>query len=215
MCGGYSLTKNLKKTAVRLGINDDTLNFAPRYNARPAQNMPVILNSDPNHFQFAHWGITPFWAKKESKKIQLINTRIESADKITFKKDFSERRCLIPADGFFEWEKTSSGKQPHYFRLKSKEIFSFAGIWEEDDILRIPTFTILTMEPNGLVKKIHNRMPVILNPEMESEWLTSKTDVHDLIKNISPFPEDDMEEIIVSRKVNNAVNDFPELLNPV
>lgn len=200
---------------MRFGAAAPKKGMSPRFNARPKQEMPVILGSDPGRIRVARWGILPAWAKKHGKHAQLINVRIESAGKFAFKRDFGERRCLIPADGFFEWEETVSGKQPHYFRLKSGEPFAFAGIWEEDEDLQEPTFAILTTEPNELVGRIHNRMPVMLKPEFEREWLASGKDVIELVGKLKPYPAKEMVEYKVSRDVNVPVNDSPELLEPV
>lgn len=215
MCGGFTITKDIKKAASRFNVTAPLGVVNPRFNARPLQNLPVILNSDITTIQIAHWGITPGWAKKQEKRTLLINVRIESANKFTFNEDFNRRRCLVLADGFFEWEKTKSGKQPHYFRLKSREIFAFAGIWEEDTDLKQRTFAILTMEPNALVKRVHNRMPVILQPHMEQEWISSDENVHKIITKIKAYPSTEMEEYEISQKVNVAYNDSPNLLQPI
>jgi len=212
MCGGYSITGNVKKAALKLGARfDEPPNrpFTPRFNARPSQNLPVILNGSPSAVTTAHWGIIPFWTKE--KKTQLINVRIESASKPIFRKDFAERRCLVFADGFYEWEKTGSGKQPHYFFMKDKEIFTMAGVWEKDDKDR-PCFAIITMPPNALITKIHDRMPAILDGEHAKKWLDSGTDITKFIKDLEPYPARDMSEHAVSREVNAAYNDYPELI---
>lgn len=215
MCGGYSITGNVKKAALKLGAGFDgppNAPFTPRYNARPSQNLPVILNNKPQTITAAHWGIVPFWAKE--KKSQLINVRVESASKPVFRKNFAGQRCLVFADGFYEWEKTGSGKQPHYYFLKDKEIFTMAGLWEEDDKGR-PCFAIITMPPNALVAKIHDRMPVILDVENGKNWLAASTDTNKFIKNLEPFPAREMDEQKVSREVNASYNDYPGLINPL
>lgn len=211
MCGGYSLIKNLQKIAGRFETAETGFDFHPRYNVRPGQNMPVVLNTAPRKLTVAHWGITPF-SKKTSG--QIINTRIESVDKPVFKKDFLSRRCLIPADGFFEWEKTASGSQPYYFTIKNHGLFALAGIWEEDTDGK-PHFTILTIKPNPLVAKIHDRMPVILPPDMEKEWLFPENEIHTLLDKIKPYPAGEMAATPVSKKVNLAQNDYPDLIKPL
>jgi putative SOS response-associated peptidase YedK len=210
MCGGYSITKNVKKAAVELGADFDGP-FTPRFNARPGQDLPVLLNRTPKSVAAAHWGIIPFWAKE--KKSQLINVRLESAEKHVFKKDFAERRCLIFADGFFEWQKLKNGKQPHYFFMKDRGTFTMAGVWEENADGK-PCFAILTMPPNALVEKIHDRMPAILPVPKAKEWLSTDTDITGFINKLIPFPARDMSEHAVSREVNVAYNDYPELILP-
>ena len=142
--------------------------FSPRYNIAPTQLVPVITSQSPKGFSFFYWGITPDFGKNKPVAQKLINARAESVnDKISFKSSFEKRRCLIPADGFYEWKKLGKKtKIPYRFTLREGELFAFAGIWEEYETVSGEiehTFLILTTSPNETVSEIHDRMPVILN----------------------------------------------------
>lgn len=193
MCGRYSI---YEIDALNLNFHS----FTPVYNAAPSMLLPIITSDGPT---FAKWGFVPNWAK--DKKIQMINARAESiSEKPAYKKAFLNQRCLIPANGFFEWKKTSVGKIPYFFQIKNQKLFFFAGIWETSPIDNKITFAILTTTPNNIVKKVHDRMPVIL--PLKNDWI-EKPDV--LI--LKPFDKE-MNSYQVSDKINSPKNNIKEVL---
>ena len=164
------------------------------------------------------WGLIPAWAK-EPKSIA-INARMEGIlTKPSFRKPIRCQRCLIPATGFYEWKKTPAGKAPYYIRRKDGGLFAFAGIydrWQSRETGEVKTFAILTTEPNQLLREIHNRMPVILPREQESLWLTADAArTPSLLESLQSLPEEQLECYPVSRQVNRARNDSPDLIAPV
>lgn len=205
MCGGYTIATNIKSLEERFGSKLINGPFNERFNARPSQNLPIITNTNPKEIKLAHWGIKPAWAKEDSHK-EIINARSDSSEKPTFKKLFESKRCLILADGFYEWEKRKDGKYPFRFTLKDDGPFAMAGIYDVNDANE-NLFTIITVNSNKVVGEIHDRMPAILLPEQERDWLDKKN--LDLLK---PYPDKFMESYEVSRKVNFAENDFPDLI---
>jgi putative SOS response-associated peptidase YedK len=164
------------------------------------------------------WGLVPgFWAEKKGQR-PLINARAESvATQPAFKESFEQRRCLIPADGFYEWRKDETGKQPIWFSEPERELFAFAGIWAE---LRpegrdpVTSCALITCPPNNLMRPVHDRMPVVLERELESSWLDPDADVDDLLEILRPAPEGALELREVGTAVNNAREDGPHLLDP-
>jgi len=192
-------------------------NFPPRYNIAPTDQIP-IARVDPRDGErevvMARWGLIPFWMK-EKPKVPHINARAETVDKLPmFREAFAKRRCLIPATGFFEWEKREDGKQPYRFTRKD---LAFAGIWEfarikGEDIL---SAAILVGEANSLVSPIHNRMPVMLMPEDYDRWLGPATDMQELKAMLKPYDPSLMEAYAVSRAVNSVKNDTEECIEPL
>jgi putative SOS response-associated peptidase YedK len=212
MCGGFSIFADFKYLADRFAAQAPSVFYPARYNARPSQDLPVILNTDPDKIHITKWGITAPW--KETQLI--INTRKDSLDtKAFFRTAFRERRCLILADGFYEWAKTHGKKQPYRFILKTKEPFAFAGIWQQATKSKRPAFTIVTTEPNALVEKIHNRMPVILELHHEKDWLNPDLDPTQLLTMLQPFPARLMDAYPVSPLVNSPAHDSPEIIKPL
>lgn len=164
----------------------------------------AILNIDPEQMILAQWGIVPFWDKTGKK--QIINARKDSLEKPTFKKSFLERRCLILADGFYEWKAESSkSKTPYRFTLKSENPFAFAGIWQEH--AEDPQVVIITTDPNKIVEPIHNRMPAILRPEEEDQWLNPDLEAEQLLELLRPYQASEMDAYPVSKSVNLPIND--------
>lgn len=210
MCGAYSLTIEFGKLVKRFKAKKPKVSYPKRYNIRPSQPLVAILNTDPEQMVLAEWGITPFWDKTGKK--QIINARKDSLEKPTFKQSFHERRCLILADGFYEWKAGPKGKTPHRFTLKSEEPFAFAGIWQEKD--DEPQAVIITTEPNELVSKVHNRMPVILKPEAEQEWLNPDLEPEQALELIQSYPAKEMRNYVVSTLVNLPKNDSLEIIKP-
>lgn len=194
--------------------------IVPRYNIAPTQLIAAITEIENlREISLFKWGLIPKWAKDESMGSKLINARAETVhEKPSFRDAFRSRRCIIPASGFYEWQKTSKGaKQPFYFYLKGKEIFGFAGLWEEwldkqsGEITE--SCTIITTEANDVLKPVHDRMPVILKPESYEEWLNPKIkDTAKLQNLLVPFPPNEMSSHAVSRAVNSPSEDAPELI---
>ncbi len=216
MCGRYSLSKS--KIELEERFQAEMLpDFKPRYNVAPTQLVPVITSQSPKGFSFFYWGITPDFGKNKPVAQKLINARAESVnDKVSFKSSFEKRRCLIPADGFYEWKKLGKKtKIPYRFTLKEDELFAFAGIWEEYETVNGEiqhTFLILTTGPNDIVSEIHDRMPVILNRQMEKKWLDNYTSESELLAMLQPYPSDQMLSYTVSPLVNSVENDVPSIL---
>ena len=192
----------------------------PRFNVAPTQEVAVVRQpgaADERSLDLLRWGLIPYWAKDPSIGNRMINARAESvADKPAFRDSFRERRCLVPSNGFYEWSKTEHGKQPYYVRVLGGKLFAFAGLWDRwrdssGDVRE--TFTIITTEPNELLRPVHNRMPVILAPQDYDRWLAS--DPADLTTLLRPYPSEQMSYYPVSRYVNSPDNEGPECIRPV
>ena len=196
------------------GYNDHYEN--PRFNIRPSQPIPAILNSDPKEIVFTSWGIHPHYDK--TGKMFFINARDDSMDKPTWKKMIREQRCLIPADGFYEWQKTTGKtKTPYRFEMKDKGLFAFAGLWQLEEDERgneIPHTVIITTTPNSVVEDVHDRMPAILSKEEEEIWLNPDTDADEAIKLLNPYPASKMHKFAISTLVNLPSNDTEEIILP-
>jgi putative SOS response-associated peptidase YedK len=224
MCGRYTLHHKPEEIEERFDVEPIEEYLSPRYNIAPSQIIPVIRHSlsDDNLREMAgcKWGLIPFWSKDPKIGNKLINAKAETiAEKPSFRQAFAKRRCLIPADGFYEWLKRGKApSQPFYVRRRDGGLFAFAGLWE---VWRTPegetleTCTIITVEPNELLSKIHNRMAAILKPEDEAVWINPKSEVDDLLRLLRPYDSDELETIPVSRAVNSPANDSPECITPI
>jgi len=213
MCGRASLTKVEKDLEERFHATFysedlERYNPLPNFNVAPTQMHPVITNTDPDHLQFFKWGLIPFWAKDEKIGSRMINSRIETIlEKPAFRNAVNKRRCLVPFDGFYEWQKTPAGKIPYRIILKDKGIFAVAGIWEKwkpPEGEAIFSFSVITQPPNGLMESIHDRMPAILLPEQEQIWLDAAIPAEEALKIIAPFPDELLQAYTVSKKVNKV-----------
>ena len=216
MCGRYSLTKTPKDELGRVGITDTT-GMHPRFNISPGQQIATVIN-DPElngrrSLRALEWGLIPPWTKDRDMGRRLINARAETInEKPSFRGAARHHRCLIPADGFYEWTKgAGQSKQPWYIHLKGGRPFFFAGLWESWDGPNgeaVDSCTIITTNPNPLVKKIHHRMPVILDGDGVEAWIdASITRVKPLEQFLCPFPESEMAAYPVSPRVNSPAND--------
>jgi putative SOS response-associated peptidase YedK len=216
MCGRFTLTDNISEVAKAFNVPvPPSLQIAPRYNIAPTQNVVAILPNET--LDVLRWGLVPAWAKDESIGSKMINARAETlAEKPSFKRLLNSKRCLVVADGFYEWKKEAGGKTPMYITLKNKELFAFAGLWDSwrsPEGEQIRTCTLITTQPNDLVVSIHNRMPVILSAEARKEWLDpSLHDEHLLLPLLAPYPAEQMSARAVSRLVNNPQYDSAELI---
>jgi len=223
MCGRFTLTADpADLQAAFPWVSFPEQVFSPRYNIAPTQPIAVVTNSSENKLDFFSWGLVPFWAKDPSIGSRMINARAETlADKPSFKNAFKRRRCLILADGFYEWQKIPGEKSkiPTYIHMKNGQPFAFAGLWEDwhsADGSQILSATIITTKPNQLMAPIHNRMPVILPPNTYQEWLAaSEVDLQKMSKLLQPFDANKMEAYPVSQMVNNPRNDSPDLNKPL
>jgi putative SOS response-associated peptidase YedK len=200
-------------------IPDD---LPPRYNIAPSQPVAVIPNTGDNALSMYKWGLIPSWSKDPAIGDRMINARAESlAEKPSFRNAYRRRRCLILADGFYEWKQNPGmkSKQPIYLRLNPYRPFAFAGLWElwnAPDGSEVRSCTIITTQPNSLIEPIHNRMPVILPPDVYSQWLAPEdrqpAQLNDLL---IPYPSSAMIAFPVSRMVNSPQTDTPDLIKPV
>ena len=224
MCGRFTLTTNMEELQARFDFEARDLVFRPRYNVAPTQEVVAILSDrdHPGHnrAELMHWGLIPFWAKDAKIGARMINARAETvAEKPAFRNALRKRRCLVLADGFYEWQKKEKGKIPMYIVAKSRGAFAMAGLFEtwkspEDELIR--SCTIITTSPNALMEDIHDRMPVILPKDAETTWLDPNLEEpEDLIRLLTPYPAEEMEAYVVSTLVNSAKNDTPECITEV
>ena len=221
MCGRFTLGVDAAELEEEFEGVAFPPQFAPRYNVAPSQPVMVIPNDGKRTATFFIWGMIPSWAKDPSIGSRLINARGETlAEKPTFRGPFKYKRCLILADGFYEWKSTpgTKFKVPHYIRLANSKAFGFAGLWSEwqaADGSKVRSCAIVTTAPNHLLNVIHNRMPVILPSEDHALWLDpaprSPDDLGHLIK---PFPAELMRAFAVSTLVNSPANDRAECVLP-
>lgn len=218
MCGRYTIIAKAEEIERRFNVEIPE-SYAPSYNAAPTQILPVITDANPTGVSFFQWGLIPPWAKDKSIGSKLINARSETiTEKISFKNAFKQKRCLVIADGFYEWKKPSKkAKIPHRILLKTKELFAFAGLWEEyqdEDHQTVHTFTIITTQANSAISAIHERMPVILEPHLEEQWLNPNVLSHEHLESLKPYDSQKMDFYPVSSMVNSASNNNPELIKP-
>jgi putative SOS response-associated peptidase YedK len=217
MCGRYSFAVEDELIRERFGVTVRSAIYKARYNCAPSQELAVIANAFPGELRCFRWGLIPSWAKEPSIGNKLINARAETlSEKSSFRQAFRRRRCLVPADSFFEWKREPE-KIPYRIMLKNEDPFAMAGIWEHwtgADGTEIHSFAVITTEPNELMRPIHDRMPAILLPENESRWL-KEPDESLLQSLLKPYPGGLMTAYPVSKLVNSPKNDGPEILRPV
>ena len=220
MCGRYTLESDMSFLQMRFKFAASDMKYKPRYNIAPTQDVLTVTNDGDRHGQFMRWGLVPFWAKDLKIGYRMINAKAETlAERSAFRNAFKKRRCLVLADGFFEWRKDGKERIPTYIFLKSKEPFAFAGLWEiwkspDDEI--IPSCTIVTTEPNSFIEPIHNRMPVMLSEEAEALWLDPLTEDPMVLQQLLvPSPPELMDSYEISTLVNTPNNQGKELIEPV
>lgn len=221
MCGRFTLSTPGEVVADVFGL-DDVPGIDPRYNFAPTQKVPVVVAPEPDRRQLVgmRWGLVPSWAKDLRLGARMINARSETvATKPAFRSAFKRRRCLVVADGFFEWKREGGGKQPYLFRRRDGRPFGFAGlweVWEPPEGERVVSCTILTTTPNELVADVHDRMPVILPETDHALWLdTGLSDRAELERLLRPLPADELRHHPVDRRVGNVRNDDPTLVEPL
>lgn len=217
MCGRYGFTlsdkEKIKKT---FSLKKIDIDLVPRYNFAPGQSVPVILNEMPEELTQARWGLVPSWAKDEKSGYKMINARSETIfEKPAFRGPIRKKRCLIPAEFFYEWKKEESGKQPYCIRLRSKEMFAFAGIWDfwEKNENALLTCSIITCSANKIISEIHDRMPVIIDQGHFNQWLADNEEKK--IKSLLvPFNDKQMEVYKISNLINSPEHESEDVLKP-
>lgn len=220
MCGRFTLTAALPLLAERFQFAPGDLAYAPSYNIAPGQQVLTVINDGTrNRAGYLRWGLVPSWAKDPSIGHRMINARGETlAEKPSFRQALQRRRCLVLADGFFEWRQNGSTKTPMYIRLHQQQPFAFAGLWDTwNDPTGTPlsTCTIITTAANALLASIHHRMPAMLSPEAESVWLDRRlTAPATLLALLTPYASESMEAYAVSPVVNTPRHNAPDCIVP-
>ncbi len=221
MCGRFTLTLDPGEIQSILDLGPFVHIIKPRYNIAPSQPIPIVKDPENRTVELYRWGLVPFWADNPDIGYRMINARSETAhEKPSFRAAYKYRRCLVLADGFFEWSAKDEGssKIPYLFKLKNDHPFTFAGLyehWESPEGGELHSCSILTCTPNSLVKDYHNRMPVILGENTRWDWLDPEAAQTKLTKLLVPYPSEDMKCFAVSKAVNSPKNDQPEVVKPV
>lgn len=221
MCGRYTLV-DLEPLWERFEVPRSALGLTPRYNAAPTQTLPVVVDAGAGReLRLMRWGLIPAWSKDESMGHKLINARAETAaEKPSFRQALARRRCLVPASGFYEWQAGPGGKQPYYITVAGG-LFAMAGLWESWRGAEGPhggpleTFTILTVEPNALMARLHNRMPAILPREAEAAWLDPGLSAAEAAAIPAPYPAEQMQAAPVGKAVGSPAHDAPDCIAPL
>ena len=215
MCGRFAFYSPSEATAALFGASG-SIDLKPRYNIAPTQDIAAIrATDDGRELTTLRWGLIPFWAKDPSIGNRMINARAETvAEKPAFRAAFRRRRCLVLADGFYEWKKEGPGKTPYLISLQSGEPFALAGLWEhwqaKESDESIDSATLITTDANDFMRQLHHRMPVVLEPTSAERWLAGDNDVLDEVRAAGPV----LQAWPVDRRVNNARNDGEELIEP-
>ncbi|MEZ4910341.1 MAG: SOS response-associated peptidase [Saprospiraceae bacterium] len=224
MCGRSSLTKTEKEIEERFNATFyseelERYNPIPNFNVAPTQMMPIITSALIGKLQIFQWGMIPSWAKDKKMGFSLINARVETLlEKSIFKQRLSSGRCIIPMDGFYEWKRNGNTKIPYRIVTTDQRIFSVAGLWDQWLDVKtgqtVKSFTIITLPPNQLMENLHDRMPAILQSDLESVWLNEDLGPKDILQVLQPYPSDAMDAYEVSDKVNSVRNNHPNLISP-
>jgi putative SOS response-associated peptidase YedK len=222
MCGRFRLSRRAQFLRDHYGIDDD-VEWVPRYNIAPTQPVAVVRQhpKEPKRtFSSMRWGLIPYWAKDPSTGSRMINARAESAaTKPAFSEPLKKRRCLIPADAFYEWQRRNDVRQPFCFTMSDDASFAFAGLWDRwtsPDGQRIETCSILTTSANALVADVHDRMPVILAPDAYDLWLDPGfSNPAALAELMKPYEAGAMRRFPVSTRLNTATNDDDSVCQPI
>jgi putative SOS response-associated peptidase YedK len=216
MCGRFTLREPLGPLVERFMARlVAELDWPPRYNIAPTQEALVIRSEEGERVAAPlRWGLVPSWAKDTKLAASMTNARAETvAEKPAFRAAFKKRRCLVPADGYYEWRREGKLRLPHLYQIHGGEPFAFAGLWERWQDLE--TFTILTTSANALAAQVHDRMPVILSPLDSARWLDPASDPNALLRILEPYPAADMTDTPVSTYVNNSRHEGPDCISPV
>lgn len=211
MCGRFTQSQSIPWIAQEFGIAEVSCDLGPSYNIAPTQKVAVVVTDGVKKLVSVRWGLVPSWAKDISIGSKMINARAETiTEKASYKNAFKKRRCLVVADGFYEWQNVGDSKRPVYIRLKSGKPFGFAGlyeVWKPQEGDAITTCTIITTEANELMVPIHARMPVIIPRQHEDLWLNPETEAPGWL--LKPYPAEEMEAYPVSKRVNSPKNNSP------
>ncbi len=221
MCGRFAFFSPHEAIAQLFGL-DDAPAVEPRYNIAPTQFIATVRHDEAATRRLAmlYWGLVPSWAKERSIGVRMINARAETvSEKPSFRSAFKRRRCLVLADGYYEWQAKPAGKQPYFIRMRSGRPFAMAGLWEAwhegEGNEPLESSAIITTDANASLAPVHNRMPVILEPAQYDFWLDRKNEnTQSLSRLLVPCADDAMEAVAVSKRVNNARNDEPHLIDP-
>jgi putative SOS response-associated peptidase YedK len=219
MCGRYSSTRGRQALIDFFGVESDEADeLEPDFNVAPTKPVPVVLTREVRELHVARWGLVPFWAKDPSIGSRLINARVETAhEKPAFRRAFAAHRCLVPADGYYEWQTIEGRKQPFFIRRRDRGVLAMAGMYEvwrspEDRLL---SCTVITTEATDDVGRIHDRMPMLVEPERFSAWLDpGLTDPDEVRSLLVPALAGRLESYAVSTAVNKVTNNGPELVKP-
>jgi putative SOS response-associated peptidase YedK len=220
MCGRFAIHTLIDQLPEIFGVLPPPENLRPRFNIAPSQAVPVITNAQRNQLQLFQWGLVPFWAKDAKVGYSLINARADTvATKPSFREAFKKRRCLVLADGFYEWKANagSTRKTPFHIQMKSGKPFAFAGLWEmwtpKEGGEPLHSCTLITTTPNDVVAQVHDRMPVILPQGSYDSWLRPEAlKAEELSPLLVPYPAEEMEAFPVSTAVNSPKNDGAHLM---
>jgi putative SOS response-associated peptidase YedK len=221
MCGRYTITVTMEELLEQYLLEWPMVPFhRPRYNVAPGQLVPAIIHDgQKRRIGELKWGLVPSWAKDDKQGFKMINARAETIeDRPAYATLLRRKRCLIPADSFYEWRKSGGSKTPMRILLKSRRLFSLAGLydtWVAPTGNKLSTCTVITTSPNELMAEIHNRMPVILDPEAETVWLDRGRHTDELRALLQPYPSERMEAYPVSPIVGNVKNETKECIEPV
>ena len=236
MCCRVAQGSGRDKVKKKMKARGDTLTITPRLNLAPTQDAVVAVQASGDvRLEAMRWGLIPPWARDKSIGAKLANARAETIDeKPSFRQPFRRRRCLLPVDGYYEWESRPSGKQPVYYSMRDGDLFCLAGLWEiwttpeQTDEPELPglglgqveaetlhTFTVVTTAPNRLVKRVHDRMPVIVHPADYGNWLSPESKAADLKRLLRPFDDEPMQEHYVTPLMNNPRFEAPACIEPI
>ena len=223
MCGRYRLSRRKQIVEEYFDSVSGEEDWAPRYNVAPTQSVPVIRQNPKEpirELSLMRWGLIPSWSKDSSGAARMINARVETAaTKPAFRDAMKSRRCLIPADGFYEWVRTAKAKQPYCFEVNEGQLFAFAGIWDrwkDTSGKLVETCSILTTTPNAVTSPVHDRMPVILDPDVFDLWLDpGMRDLSAASELLKPCDAQQMRCYPISTRINHVANDDEECSAPV
>ena len=221
MCGRFSFAyEDWSEVIAAFGLDAESPEFSRRYNVAPSQMVPaIVMDGESRKIGSLRWGLVPSFAKDDKNSYKMINVRAQTlVNRPTFQRLLLRKRCLIPASGFYEWKREGHLKEPMHIKLKGRNLFALAGLydtWIDSDGKRMSTCTIITTEPNDLMRTIHNRMPVILSREHEALWLNkSENNLDNLLTILQTYPAKQMRAYPVSPLVNHVQNDSPTCLAP-
>ena len=220
MCGRFSL--HTPESMIREAFNlerTEPLGLESRYNIAPSQDISIIRDTETDReMVMARWGLIPSWSKEPKTKYSTINARIESvAEKPTYRTPFKHKRCLIPADGFYEWKQVAGNKIPHHIRMKSSKVFAFAGLWDhwEDESDSFDSCVIITTPSNEVMKPIHERMPVIIAAAHYDYWLDARINYkQEIMQYLNSAPSSHLTAYPVSTRVNSPRNNDERCIQP-